>query len=89
MLTDRQTDRQTDTHTQRQTHRHTDRHRHTHTHTICWLFARLALLLAVEVPWNIYPSTVWSSALLHVCHAALLIGVFWTAIPEAKKVKTK
>ncbi|KAH7669879.1 Protein K09E4.2 b [Aphelenchoides avenae] len=34
---------------------------------------RVVTLLAVEVCWNTYPSTVFSSALLHVCHAAILV----------------
>ena len=42
--------------------------------------ARLLLLGLVELCWNVYPSTVWSSALLHACHfvllTALLVNLF-------------
>lgn len=43
---------------------------------------RLALLLAIEVSWNVYPSRAWSSALLHVCHACLLVSIY-TSLPAA------
>ncbi|PAV61949.1 hypothetical protein WR25_19054 isoform A [Diploscapter pachys] len=33
---------------------------------------RALLLLAIELCWNVYPSTVWSSFLLHLCHMTLL-----------------
>lgn len=32
-------------------------------------------MLAVEVSFNVFPATPWSSALLQVCHAVLLIAV--------------
>lgn len=34
------------------------------------------LLGLIELCWNTYPSTNWSSALLHVCHCTLLFGVY-------------
>ncbi|XP_042883514.1 lethal(2)neighbour of Tid protein-like [Penaeus japonicus] len=37
---------------------------------------RLLLLGVVELCWNTYPSTWWSSGLLHACHLAVLIGLF-------------
>nr|XP_027230958.1 lethal(2)neighbour of tid protein-like [Penaeus vannamei] len=37
---------------------------------------RLLLLGVVELCWNTYPSTWWSSGLLHACHLALLTGLF-------------
>ncbi|XP_074650410.1 dol-P-Man:Man(5)GlcNAc(2)-PP-Dol alpha-1,3-mannosyltransferase-like [Tubulanus polymorphus] len=36
---------------------------------------RLLMLVAIELCWNTYPSTVWSSGLLHLCHLVLLIGL--------------
>ncbi|EFP07705.1 hypothetical protein CRE_26094 [Caenorhabditis remanei] len=39
-------------------------------------FWKVPLLLAIELCWNVYPSTWWSSALLHVCH----IIIFWHLI---------
>ncbi|XP_065182149.1 dol-P-Man:Man(5)GlcNAc(2)-PP-Dol alpha-1,3-mannosyltransferase-like isoform X1 [Sycon ciliatum] len=42
---------------------------------------RLALLLGIEVAWNVYPSTNWSSALLHVCHAMLLAALWISKSP--------
>lgn len=36
------------------------------------------LLAVVELCWNTYPSTVLSSAMLHVCHFVLIYGVFRT-----------
>ncbi|PAV90535.1 hypothetical protein WR25_27173 [Diploscapter pachys] len=36
------------------------------------IFVRALLLLAIELCWNVYPSTVWSSFLLHLCHMTLL-----------------
>ncbi|KAK4878743.1 hypothetical protein RN001_011249 [Aquatica leii] len=34
------------------------------------------LLGVIEMCWNTYPSTNMSSALLHLCHAVLLIGIY-------------
>ncbi|XP_060532947.1 lethal(2)neighbour of tid protein [Cylas formicarius] len=39
---------------------------------------RFLLLALVEYCWNVYPSTNLSSALLHLCHASLLFGVYKT-----------
>lgn len=36
---------------------------------------KLGLLAAVELCWNTYPATWWSSALLIACHLTLLVGV--------------
>ncbi|XP_065173048.1 LOW QUALITY PROTEIN: lethal(2)neighbour of tid protein 2 [Atheta coriaria] len=38
----------------------------------------LLLLGLLESSWNIYPSTEWSSATLHVVHAGLLYGLYKT-----------
>ncbi|KAK3858666.1 hypothetical protein Pcinc_035172 [Petrolisthes cinctipes] len=37
---------------------------------------RLLVLGVIELCWNTYPSTWWSSALLHCCHLAILAGIF-------------
>lgn len=34
------------------------------------------ILAVIEFCWNTYPSTVYSSALLHVCHIAIIAGVY-------------
>uniref|UniRef100_A0A1I7UUL8 dolichyl-P-Man:Man5GlcNAc2-PP-dolichol alpha-1,3-mannosyltransferase n=1 Tax=Caenorhabditis tropicalis TaxID=1561998 RepID=A0A1I7UUL8_9PELO len=39
-------------------------------------FWKVPLLLAIELCWNVYPSTWWSSGLLHICH----IIIFWHLI---------
>lgn len=36
---------------------------------------RFLLMGLIELAWNTYPSTVWSSLLLHGCHVALLFGI--------------
>nr|CAD7258166.1 unnamed protein product [Timema shepardi] len=45
--------------------------------------ARLCLLGVVEFCWNTFPSTLVSSAALHVCHGALLYGL-WKNKPLGK-----
>ncbi|XP_063234567.1 lethal(2)neighbour of Tid protein [Bacillus rossius redtenbacheri] len=37
---------------------------------------RLCILGVIEFCWNVFPSTSFSSAALHVCHAAILYGLF-------------
>lgn len=44
------------------------------------------ILGLIEISWNTYPSTVFSSLNLHVCHAALLYGLY-KRIPSTKKSK--
>ena len=39
---------------------------------------RLLILGAIEMCWNTYPSTIFSSGLLHFCHASILLGLFLT-----------
>lgn len=36
---------------------------------------KLLLLFVIEFCWNQYPSTIFSSILLHICHTFLLVGV--------------
>ncbi|GFO42575.1 Dol-p-man:man(5)glcnac(2)-pp-dol alpha-1,3-mannosyltransferase [Plakobranchus ocellatus] len=42
---------------------------------------RILLLGVLELSWNTYPSTVTSSALLHTCHAVILLGL-WLGKPR-------
>jgi len=37
---------------------------------------RLTILGLIEMCWNVYPSTVWSSLTLHACHATILFGLW-------------
>mmetsp|Transcript_28406 Transcript_28406/g.74628 ORF Transcript_28406/g.74628 Transcript_28406/m.74628 type:complete len:428 (+) Transcript_28406:260-1543(+) len=70
-------------------------------HTLPWLLwfvpaipdgAKIALMVAIEYCWNVYPSTPLSSGLLHGCHALLVAAVWfggmWPA-PRAAEVSTK
>lgn len=51
--------------------------------------ARLCLLGVVELCWNNYPSTAASSAALHVCHAAVLWGLFRARNPSLRQAKAE
>ncbi|KAI8998500.1 mannosyltransferase [Trametes punicea] len=44
---------------------------------------RLALLLAIEYAWNVYPSTSLSSGVLVAANAALVLGI-WFGYPEGR-----
>jgi len=46
-------------------------------------FVSLLVLVAIEVAFNVYPSTPFSSALLQVAHAVLLIALFAAPVPFA------
>ncbi|VDL93769.1 unnamed protein product [Schistocephalus solidus] len=50
---------------------------------------RLLLFGLIEVSWNVYPSTAWSSANLHVCHLVLLMGLAMSALPARDVPATK
>jgi alpha-1,3-mannosyltransferase len=43
----------------------------------------LALWVGIEVAFNVFPSTAWSSLLLQACHAALLLGLYLAPAPLA------
>ncbi|XP_069053363.1 dol-P-Man:Man(5)GlcNAc(2)-PP-Dol alpha-1,3-mannosyltransferase [Lepisosteus oculatus] len=43
---------------------------------------RVLILGLIELSWNTYPSTVYSSAALHVCHLIILLSL-WHAPPPA------
>ena len=42
------------------------------------LLMKLGLFIAIEVCWNIFPSTATSSLFLLACHLILLYGIFRT-----------
>ncbi|KAF6770387.1 hypothetical protein AHF37_11373 [Paragonimus kellicotti] len=57
-------------------------------HTLVYLFwsvdnfsnsLRLLVIGLIEICWNTYPSTVFSSALLHGCHGLLLGGLVFSS----------
>nr|VZI03219.1 unnamed protein product [Spirometra erinaceieuropaei] len=50
---------------------------------------RLLLFGLIEVSWNVYPSTAWSSANLHACHLILLVGLAMSALPACNTPSTK
>lgn len=45
---------------------------------------RIVILGVIELCWNIYPSTVWSSGALHVCHLMLLYGLHKNRVKNTK-----
>lgn len=48
---------------------------------------KILVLLLIEFCWNQYPSTDFSSVLLHVCHLILLIGVIRKLFREVRLAK--
>ncbi|VDD81152.1 unnamed protein product [Mesocestoides corti] len=57
---------------------------------------RLLLFGLIELCWNVYPSTPLSSAALHACHAAILIGLAveplkntFSRVPKNRKLKRR
>lgn len=44
---------------------------------------RLLLLVIIEVAFNVFPSTVWTSALLQIAHLILLVALYLTPVPFA------
>jgi len=52
-----------------------------HAHILpVWL--KLGILLGIEVAFNVYPATPWSSVLLQVCHCLLLVGLYFAPVPS-------
>ncbi|XP_031662363.1 dol-P-Man:Man(5)GlcNAc(2)-PP-Dol alpha-1,3-mannosyltransferase isoform X2 [Oncorhynchus kisutch] len=45
---------------------------------------RVLILGLVELSWNTYPSTIYSSAALHLCHLIMLLSL-WFAQPPARQ----
>lgn len=43
----------------------------------------------IEMCWNVYPSTEWSSAALHICHLVLLLGLVKTQSVVCKGVHSE
>jgi alpha-1,3-mannosyltransferase len=48
---------------------------------------KILVLLLIEFCWNKYPSTIFSSVLLHVCHLILLIGIGVKLFKNTAQVK--
>lgn len=46
------------------------------------LLAKMALLVCIEVCFNVYPATPWSSALLQICHVVLLFALYLAPTPS-------
>ncbi|XP_030027036.2 lethal(2)neighbour of tid protein 2 [Manduca sexta] len=46
------------------------------------VIVRFLILALIEMCWNTYPSTNFTSALLHICHIVILVGVY-------KKMRTE
>ncbi|TNN19374.1 Lethal(2)neighbour of Tid protein, partial [Schistosoma japonicum] len=44
-------------------------------------FSRLLNLGLIEISWNTYQSTIWSSGLLNLCHLTLLVGLIMGSVP--------
>ncbi|XP_043278162.1 lethal(2)neighbour of tid protein [Venturia canescens] len=45
---------------------------------------RIVILGIIELCWNTYPSTIYSSAALHLCHLALLYGLHTSRVTAIK-----
>eukprot|EP01032_Pedospumella_encystans_P011344 gene11344-13193_t len=71
-------------------------------YSVLWAIVCVGLsvvwFVAVEVCFNVFPATAWSSALLQVCHLVLLVGLYRTPVPwvapaltsaEAERVQKK
>lgn len=52
------------------------------------IIMRFLLLALIEMCWNTYPSTIFTSAMLHVCHIAVLYGVY-SKISNELKIASK
>ncbi|XP_051047110.1 dol-P-Man:Man(5)GlcNAc(2)-PP-Dol alpha-1,3-mannosyltransferase isoform X2 [Phodopus roborovskii] len=55
-----------------------------------WLthLLRLLVLGLIELSWNTYPSTSFSSASLHICHAVILLQLWLSPQPFPKSIQT-
>jgi alpha-1,3-mannosyltransferase len=49
---------------------------------IDYIFFRLLILGVIELCWNTYPSTIYSSGALHVCHLVLIFGLLFYSKPK-------
>lgn len=50
--------------------------------------AKIGLLGVIELAWNTYPSTTWSSASLHLCHFIILTAL-WRNPPTPQLIRFK
>ncbi|XP_065339542.1 lethal(2)neighbour of Tid protein [Cloeon dipterum] len=50
------------------------------------MWTRLAVMGVIEMCWNVYPSTDWSSGALHICHLILLLGLVQTQSNVCKSI---
>lgn len=50
------------------------------------IIVRFLLLALIEFCWNTYPSTIFSSLLLHACHITVLYGVYRKLADELKVI---
>lgn len=53
---------------------------------------RFLLLFLIELCWNTYPSTDFSSGLLHVCHLVVLVGIgraMWRTLKQGAEVMSQ
>ena len=48
---------------------------------------RLLILGVIELSWNTYPSTIYSSLALHVCHFVLLVALIISNRVEKDEIK--
>uniref|UniRef100_A0A8D2Q3N9 Dol-P-Man:Man(5)GlcNAc(2)-PP-Dol alpha-1,3-mannosyltransferase n=1 Tax=Varanus komodoensis TaxID=61221 RepID=A0A8D2Q3N9_VARKO len=44
---------------------------------------KVLILGLIELSWNTYPSTVYSSATLHVCHGIILLQLWYGTVPSS------
>ena len=49
---------------------------------------KLLILFLIEFCWNQYPSTIYSSSLLHMCHLMLLIGIARKLLKSSSLART-
>nr|XP_028587560.1 dol-P-Man:Man(5)GlcNAc(2)-PP-Dol alpha-1,3-mannosyltransferase-like [Podarcis muralis] len=50
---------------------------------------KVLILGLIELSWNTYPSTVYSSAALHVCHAIILLQLWYGTEPSMAPQEVK
>jgi alpha-1,3-mannosyltransferase len=47
----------------------------------------IILIASIEICFNVYPATWWSSLLLQVCHLIILTGLLVSPVPYEEGVK--
>ena len=58
-------------------------------HEILFIICRAFVLLVIEYCWNVFPSTIMSSLLLHSAHALILTVLFMKECKSAQTLTTK